>query len=575
MHGEGFGDYSIPTAELPTPQNLQEILVVIDAIKKDYFSRVNKLQIREFFINDECLADFAIVPTSKSPAISTPIFVNESTPKTKKKTNFRELVDQVNLYNGNKLKDELDPHVFSKLASLFNCIETIFSGIFQAGIGKHSCSESSTLVIGTLGIGKSTIIGYMQKAEIAYEKIVIRSEIGIKKYVAVYKSKVADTYPEIGHLDSRTKGAAVHGSYIDTAGIGHTEGPSTDLCNAEAIHMMVKAYSPKRLMVVIDSSIFESRDTAFFEMIDRLRRVIHNPTKKNVLSSVLFLVNDHLKHPQDKRTSKKKILGEINFAISSLEAERKALLPQPPPQGWMEYILGQPDIQEEMFAEIDPRLLEIEEKIKLLKKVLKLQNIIVADIFQEDTRKEIKKWEKKNSSNSLSFNMENFVVGGHQQFKAVLRELTSYFSSLYTQKTQLNQHLLELETDILECETQIKALTVNTQLIANKPRLNEKNKGLVGRNETLQAEIEHLKEKSKLKEISEQIIQKYTEQLANLKPSQTEVKKRLSKVTSTLETHKDYCQLIGRIIEGLNLTESENSSEQHIFNQFLSDIVSM
>ncbi|MBS4164107.1 hypothetical protein PRO82_001423 [Candidatus Protochlamydia amoebophila] len=529
MHAKGFGGYSIPTNSFSPPQNAEGINQVIQTIHIDYLAKVNQLMTRKFFINEECLTSYDVLPIpcfpkiypKHSPAVETshePIIVN-----------FRKLAEQIHTYNNGKLRSELGT---IQLNELFTSMVTIFSDIESKFRG--SSLEDYTLVIGATGAGKSTLIGYLQGAEIIYKKIPI---MGLptkfsavhkfetvenlyekflnkipKKLVAVYKTKQDALYPEIGHHNAKTKAFGIYKNYIDTAGIFDSAGPTEDICNAEAIHMATKVYSPKKMIVLINSASFEHRSHVFLEMIDRLKRVVRNPTDESVMSSILFVVNDKLSKTRYERKSKKEVIKGILDAIKSLEEEKQALLPKDPT--WWEWLRGQtPEDQKRAIkgSVNDARVDDYDNKIKILATLLKLHNnIIVADIFSEQTRQKIKAWEEKEislepSSDPLSFTMENFVDGGHDKFKAALRETAGYFLHLFSTIQQLNQALNGLKIEITDTEFQISAeeMSVNSLGKMNiQAEISKKRKEFESNNKKI------ARSKTELKEVKEKIAEK-------------------------------------------------------------------
>ncbi|KIA78776.1 hypothetical protein DB43_DH00010 [Parachlamydia acanthamoebae] len=159
------------------------------------------------------------------------------------------------------------------------------------------------IVVGESGVGKSTFIGYLLKA-----KIIFKSEDG----KAMYESEQTDQFPEIGHQNSKTKGIAVFGSYIDTGGLFDTEGPSAEICNSMAVYLASQLYPLNRLVYMFDSAVFNNRARGFFDLIDRLRRILRDATSFEALSSILFVVNDPAYTYQK---SKKKLLWILSMKL--------------------------------------------------------------------------------------------------------------------------------------------------------------------------------------------------------------------------------------------------------------------
>ncbi|CAF24668.1 hypothetical protein [Candidatus Protochlamydia amoebophila] len=526
MHAKGFGGYSIPTNQFSLPQNGEEINQVIQTINNDYLAKVNQLMTRKCFINEKCLTSYNSVPIPCFPKTYPKHLPVVETPHEPITVNFLKLAEQIDTYNSHKLKFELGTiqlnELFTSMATIFSDIEAKFRGC---------SSEDYTLVIGRSGAGKSTLIGYLQGAKIIYDKIPItdspenfsaidKSEIEEnlyvpKKLVAVYKTKQGTLYPEMGHDIAKTKAFAVYENYIDTAGIFDTGGPANDICNAEAIRMATKVYSPRKMIVLINSASFEDRAYVFLEMIDRLKRVVRNPTDKSVMSSILFVVNDKLSKARHERKSKKGVTKDILRAIRNLELERNRLLPQE--QTWWNWFWGQKSKDQKLAIKEranDPRIVGYQEKIKILKKLLKLDNIIVADIFAEDTRQKIKDWKDKKislelSSNPLSFTMENFVEGGHNKFKSTLRETTGYFLYLLSKIKQRNRKLNDFKIEIAEIESQISSLNYSEKTdietkISKKREAIESNTKIIADSKI---ELKEIKEKIAEKELRKNKLQ--------------------------------------------------------------------
>ena len=138
-------------------------------------------------------------------------------------------------------------------------------------------------------MAKACFIGYMLGQEIISTNIDIEGE---SQPVYAYANN-NNNCPTIGHFGGMTKGGRAYKRYIDTAGLFDPSGDETDICNAAAIHMVTQTCSPRRLIIMVPSSIFfDGRGQGLMHQVTRLQKILYNATDKSVLSSILFLVNE-------------------------------------------------------------------------------------------------------------------------------------------------------------------------------------------------------------------------------------------------------------------------------------------
>lgn len=451
MTAKGFGDYSIPSSKFHLPKNVEEIGQVLETIEKDYLEKIDHIITRDFFIDEACLAPYP------SQALRPPLLTSQNTSSLRKK-DFNELAKEIDLYHKNTLQRQLGS---VKLEDLLNSLDRVFSKMFARGFEKVD-GRAYTLVMGESSSGKSALIGYLTNARIIYQK----NKSG--KKVAIYDPRSSGIYPKIGHGGSKTKGIEVFGNYIDTAGCFDTEGTSEDIMNSVAIHIATRSYEPKKLIVVLNSQAFNKRSRIFLEMIDRLTRIVLGSNSEQVLSSILFVVNDKLASKKDERKTKDDIIHLIDQTIEQLEAEKQDLLDKDiprhmqvwrfTPKSWAAWFTEiSPEEQEKERKKINPRVGELQERITLLEKVKKLDNIIVSDIFSGTSRSEIQN--KKNSINDtppLSFCMKNLVEDGNQIFQSFILATTAYFNSLFENQIKKGKDLLQIQEEITNLQESLK-----------------------------------------------------------------------------------------------------------------------
>jgi|694.fasta_scaffold61556_2 hypothetical protein len=235
-------------------------------------------------------------------------------------------------------------------------------------------------------------------------------------------------------------------------------GPAKDICNAEAVRLAIDTYAPQRLIYITNSTVFEkNRAQPFFDILDHLKRILPEATSEDVLDSILFVVNDQLEHENDKRLSLEDVIKSIKKARKILKKDVKSLLP--PEKGWLDSLLERKSKKEQkqlLEDNLDPMVGTLNTKIEILDKILKLKNVIVADIFNENTREEVEAWRGRTSKKTLSFEMDNFVRGGHHKFFSTLRETVVYFSSLFNDKKSIEDEINQLIQKIEWDENQLK-----------------------------------------------------------------------------------------------------------------------
>jgi hypothetical protein len=364
------------------------------------------------------------------------------------------------------------------LVGFLNALDIVFSQTFARKRNLPK-ADNYCMVIGKTGTGKSTFIGYMLGRDMEMKEI---SDKGVDKTVLDYKFDVDDgvEYPVIGHGMSMTKGYGVyvgstqyrryeaHGprsrqvtkGYIDTAGYADQSGPETAICNAMAIKMATDSFCPNRIIVMLDSGVFDNRATGFFELFETVKRILKNPESKAAWPFILFLINDHM-IKIDPRTRKPieaaYIINKIKAARNILIEERDALIPQESKGMWgraRDFVswgmgrnnLDKEELSEEQKKSLHPetlqRIIELQENIDILDG-FSMNNIIVADIGdpEKSTRNRVLKWQGHDSRSGLTpnlFSIENLVGNGYPIFRTALTSIATYFNDLYLkEQTQI------------------------------------------------------------------------------------------------------------------------------------------
>jgi len=256
--------------------------------------------------------------------------------------------------------------------------------------------------------------------------------------------------PRVGHQGSKTKGARVYGCYIDTAGLLDTEGNPAAICNAIAISMITRMYSPDRLIVMIRPSIFDERCQGFLDLTRTLRRCVRNLTHPETLSSILFVVSD----PMGMRGTEF-VLGQIGKAIEIRKETLNKTLQQVAPNlasnlmhMFEQFGLGSSGDPETIcpgigaFGEQNPdvakSIADQQEDILFLELVLKQKQIVTVHFENSESRERIERWKAAPGSLSRdSFSMEHLKERGFAIFKEVLMTVTSYFNILHRENKEL------------------------------------------------------------------------------------------------------------------------------------------
>lgn len=491
VRAEGFGDYSIPHISISNSCDLNEIDKVIEKIRDDYIKKAHQIMIRQFIVIEDNLLECSKVPPYQP--IKPLLQPNVAQTGASGASLVQAIIPSPNkpdFYDlANRIVESLEPPYKQSLDSILALdaenplsieemlvgMETVFSRIFQNGWDQNRSQHySHTIVMGYTGAGKSTIVGYQLGAKIFPRELEIKP--GEERiWVMDYQSD-SENLPSLGHFDSKTKGYAVYQKYIDVAGLLDTEGREVDICNAMAISMATRIFSPNRLIIVLEPGSFDSKAAQFLNIIKKLRKVLRNPTSKKVMPSILFLVNNKIISGDDKpRLTEEHIWAKIRLAIAALkEARDKCLSRGKPPQGalsrWFTkastLVKGQTepnnDELQKQIQQLNPKLREkvrkYQEQIEILERVSK-DNIIVANCLEAESRRKIDQWESKvGGLNSSSFSMQDLVPNGPLQFKTIITAIITYFNGLFSQKKQLEYLLNQANANIKEVNDELRDL---------------------------------------------------------------------------------------------------------------------
>jgi hypothetical protein len=343
-----------------------------------------------------------------------------------------------------------------------------------------------TEVIGYTGVGKSLLIRFLLGDKISAnydhngtsDRLILDFCESNNSESVLLRPRV----PKVGHLGSETVGCGVYGSYIDPAGLLDTKGEEARICNAIAISMITRHYSPTRLIVVIEPSYFSKKGDDFFKLIKTLKRCVTNLTHPDTLSSILFIVNDRTKF-----ATARSIKSELQTLIDAKKSDFAIYIKTYAPK-YSEYflkILGLTSREElpelnqnslgQVSQEINNDINEKMEEIRILKFLFdKEDQFLIADFYKPDTKNKIEEWQATSRTGLLepnNFNMEDLVDGGYQVFRTVIMATTSYFNRIFQDKEDLHSLITEETARAREINTEISRLGE----ALNAPRANSQN----------------------------------------------------------------------------------------------------
>ncbi len=449
MCAESFGStFSICSYDQPDC-DLDTIRLRLTQIWDDYLGKSHTIRNREYLVDNECLADYSMAPKpleAQKTEYMSPID-SKATSSVNESKRFYDLATQIKEGSSEDYK-KLFPTM--NMGRFLVSIESVFSIVFQGSM--KTGRSDHTLVVGTTGRGKSTLIGYQLGLELQLEG----DGLG-KRYI--YKSPKGD-YPLIGNSNSKTKGFRVYQNYIDTGGLFDTSGIEEDICNAMAVCMGVKWHCPKRLILFLNLADFTvDRAKGLLDTIKLLQRIVRNPRAEQVSSSILFLVNEHT-----NTVTMKDLMDSLDRAISAREEERNKLLGRAGLSQWINSDVWERDAKDKIGKVLSQEQAEpifsFQEQIQILKDLKSSEKrILIADFSKSETREKIEKWEKDNGGlSSESFMMNNLVTDGDFAFKTILRATATFFNCLFTKKTELNESFTQLYSELKRIDLELHKL---------------------------------------------------------------------------------------------------------------------
>ena len=355
-------------------------------------------------------------------------------------------------------------NLYEMLASM----ENVFKCAFQ-----HSplMPKTSSIVFGVTGDGKSTFIGYKNGADLKLDY----DEYGNLCYH--YPKEDVLACPPMGRAtdSSKTKGFAVYGNAIDTAGFFDRRGKGEELCNKIALDFAIESYDPGHIIIVLNpSKISDSRGTGFFQLMEKLQQFLWNPSHPDTLSSTLFVFNEIIRKPRNELSTKDEIKRDIDNKIKQLEQEIQTDIRQF--TGWGDHLknlavsagntvgLGKmmanrlfgeewtknkADEIKDIDASLAARISENLQIQDLLQQLRDSGNIIVADFRDSQTRHEIEQWEQKAPKlPDAVFKVSHTMDNTRLPFFEALKVIASYFNEQSKKAKGLDDDIQNLKSKI-------------------------------------------------------------------------------------------------------------------------------
>lgn len=388
-------------------------------------------------------------------------------------------------------------------------------------ISNRAIQRKALLVLGKTGIGKSVMIGCLLGHKII-------TKWGSNGGSMLDYQEERSGCPPVGHEGSTTKGCHLYidpqanVEYIDCAGTIDTSGREAEICNAMAIKALVKRVCPSKVILVCKSEdIIGERGTNFWDLINKLRRCLTNPTDPKLWSSILFVVNDHTKKlnkwtgtPMSTTEVHKYIMSELKTIESTLKKDYEKLKKQISPRSSLITFINWLDRNFTVLDEVSEKdpppepvttmtrvdeqaskmLSDLQSKLLPLRLLLKHpEQLIIADILSEGAKL------RADILASLSTSQQTNILEGaftpehlyeekiaqlNHKFNTTLVVIASYFTRLIQKKndctTDINEISAELEAikaNIRHYEDEKRQLCSNVEafLGGNQPRIDELN----------------------------------------------------------------------------------------------------
>jgi len=402
-----------------------------------------------------------------------------------------------------------------RLPDLLWTINRVFPGTLEEInlFEQHTQSSKTTIVYGDEGVGKSLLIGVLLGAGLKKNK---------KHTLDLHPRNSEIRLPVVGHLDAQTTGASVYkGSseyaYVDTQGLGKTAGEGANLCGAPAIHAMVRACQPQRVMLVIGPGAFENRAKVFFKQMKLLGKVID---VVRGFSSVLVVVNDHtvkINRATGEPWSEADIEMQIQNAIDTLKSQLEKRIPN------LRDVLsrvrdmwrsGTGNLEDPEQDEAKESAEEVYVQIHLLEQLLERKNFVYTNLTDSSPFiSEIEEWQRNSPSLSLcQFHMDRLAgERGFSTFQQILTAVAEYYLRVH---------------GILE--------DINKQKTRNQEQL----KSVIGQMETLSRGAQNKEELAAIKREKEgHLMSKRTENQARMSEIQLEIDGNVERegLTQTIE----------------------------------------
>jgi len=404
-------------------------------------------------------------------------------------------------------RDVLGPLGDLKISDMLDATCAAFANAFDT-FSSYSAPPSLTAVIGKTGAGKTLLVGYLSQKPLEWTEV---DGANVMDFVSSAKSKGL----EVGHGASQTKGGRIFERYIDTAGLFDTQGETADICNSAAVNMLIKSFNTDRIIFVVSKSFFDNRCTPLIALIKQIRRIISNPTRPEILSSLLFLVNEKRSNADaviDSEGILKALYVALAQAKKNLVAERERLLPKGSLGGWLFDTLTFNMRESARINKAIERLpkgqrdkiIQLGDEIEILEMIERHAKFMVADFSSDTTRTEIQEWQRQAMSGALaeSFTLDQLVPNGFYKFRTMVLGFVTHFNRKVIKLVDLNKKLSDLESSFkdkagekanLEQRNDASALTDNKRAREiERERLKKEEASLVKEVSDLQALIKSL-----------------------------------------------------------------------------------
>jgi len=516
-----IGDYSLPPLEgfsNVTIASHGDVLKILESIRGHFHKHYATCKGRHFIIDSSQPMTLDTFPLAL-PAEKKVYNQDPQNPKETNKDYFNELskdiLDSLERRYKGLVQEILGTNV--ELGKILSATEKAFKELLEGDSMRANHYQSYVMILGRTGVGKSLLTGHLVGGTV--HTVDDYGHLGLT-------SDSPQRLPLVGDLGSETKGFNLFGKYLDTAGIGDTDGEEADIANGAAIQLATNLYNPGQIILVIGpEEIPLDRGKRFREMMTKLQRVLYDATEPEMLHNILFVVNSKEYPPKKNRilqqlqqlkiTVLEEIKEELKGVVSiSISDSLKKLGHSFFRSDDLTHIYDQVEKVSADKPLIAQEVLRKLREIEMILDIIAGGNIIITDFDNGQTKKDIEEWLEQRTSNEKRiphgmFNAFNLYRKGKEKFLITLQCSVIYFTHLRKRERMLADSMERMEKEITAKQTLIKKIQSDKLTVEDKQqsiRTQTNNRGLLrekiqqfqSKKAETDKEIQHLQESTKL-----------------------------------------------------------------------------